>query len=173
MTKRTLILLSFLLLAVASRFIIMAGPQWANFSPMGALALFSGYFFKDKRFAIIYSLLSLWVSNLLLNNLLYSNYFKGFSWGFSGSQFFLFASLTFIGSFISKLKNNFRIILWVNFLVWAFSDEVVYSKDMSGLSACYFSAIPFFQNSLLSQLLFGTLFFGCLEWLKSRDKSLA
>lgn len=163
----------------------MAGPQWANFSPMGALALFSGYFFKDKRFAIIYSLLSLWVSNLLLNNLLYSNYFKGFSWGFSGSQFFLFASLTFIGSFISKLKNNFRTILWVNFLVsvgfflisnflvWAFSDEVVYSKDMSGLSACYFSAIPFFQNSLLSQLLFGTLFFGCLEWLKSRDKSLA
>jgi len=40
MTMRTLILLAFLLIAVLSRFAIMAGPQWANFSPMGAMALF-------------------------------------------------------------------------------------------------------------------------------------
>jgi hypothetical protein len=50
---------------------------------------------------------------------------------------------------------------------------VVYTKDFAGLSACYISAIPFYPNSLVSQLLFGAVFFGGFEWFKQRDKSLA
>jgi len=185
MTKRTLILISFLLLAVASRFLILAGPAWANFSPMGAMALFGGYYIKDKKYAILFSLLALWISNLLLNNLLYTAYFTGFSWGFSWSQFSLFAGITLIGAWFSTKKANaFNVLLLnaltsmgffiaSNFLVWAFSSEIIYTKNLAGLSACYVNAIPFYPNSFYSHLFFGLLFFGGFEWLKAKDKALA
>lgn len=185
MTKRTLILLSFLIFAIGSRFLILAGPAWANFSPMGAMALFGGYYIKDKKYAVLFSLLALWISNLLLNNLLYGAYFDGFSWGFSWSQFTLFAVITLIGAWFSSKKaspinvilvNAFTSIgffIASNFLVWAFSSEVIYTKNIAGLSACYVNAIPFYPNSLYSHLLFGILFFGGFEWMKSKDKALA
>lgn len=185
MTKRTLILLSFIFLAIAGRFLILAGPAWANFSPMGAMALFGGYYFKDKKYAVLFSLMALWISNLLLNNLLYAGYFKGFSWGFSWSQFTLFTGITLIGAWFSSKKvttlnlllvNAFTSLVFFiasNFLVWAFSSEVIYTKNIAGLSASYVNAIPFYPNSLYSQLLFGVLFFGGFEWLKSKDKALA
>lgn len=185
MTKRTLILLSFLIFAIGSRFLILAGPAWANFSPMGAMALFGGYYIKDKKYAVLFSLLALWISNLLLNNLLYGAYFDGFSWGFSWSQFTLFAVITLIGAWFSSKKASPINVLLVNaftsigffiasnFLVWAFSSEVIYTKNIAGLSACYVNAIPFYPNSLYSHLLFGILFFGGFEWMKSKDKALA
>lgn len=185
MTKRSILLLSFLLLAVISRFAIMAGPQWANFSPMGAMALFAGYYVKDKKWAVVYTLLALWTSNLLLNNLLYQAYFKGFSWGFSGSQFTLFAAITLLGAWFTNKKNTVINILSANvlasvgffllsnLLVWAFSFEVVYTKNLAGLSACYVNALPFYPNTLYSQILFGGVFFGSFELLKSRLKSVA
>lgn len=184
MTKRTFILLSFLVLAIASRFAILAGPAWANFSPMGAMALFAGYYVKDKKHAVLFSLAALWISNLLLNNLIYSSYFKGFSWGFSASQFGLFAAITLLGAWFSNKKANvFNVTLLntltsigffivSNLFVWAFSNEVVYTKDFAGISACYINAIPFYPNSLYSHLLFGAIFFGGFEWLKLRDRAL-
>lgn len=185
MTMRTLILLAFLLIAVLSRFAIMAGPQWANFSPMGAMALFAGYYFKDKKWSVIYSLLALWISNLLLNNLLYQDYYKEFSWGFSSSQFLIFYGITVIGAWFSSKKASFVNVLSLNSFtafgffitsnlwVWAFSTEVVYTKNFQGLISCFVNAIPFFPNTLFSQLFFGIVFFGAYEWLKRRVKELA
>jgi len=185
MTKRTLILLVFLLIAVLSRFAILAGPAWANFSPLGAMALFAGYYFNNKKWAVIYTLLALWISNLLLNNLIYAAYFKGFSWGFSISQFVIFYAITLFGAWFSAKKANFVNVLSVNtltafaffiisnFEVWLSSKEVVYTKDFQGLLTCYVNAIPFFPNTLFSQLFFGILFFAAYEWLKRRVKELA
>jgi len=185
MTKRTLILLLFFVVAVASRFIILAGPAWANFSPIGALALFAGYYVTDKKAAVLFTLLALWISNLILNNLFYAAYFQGFSWGISASQFGLFAAISLLGAWFSTFKANIFNVTLINtltsigffiisnLLVWAYSTEVVYTKDFAGLSACYISAIPFYPNSLVSQLLFGAVFFGGFEWFKQRDKSLA
>lgn len=185
MTKRTLILLAFLLLAVISRFAILAGPQWANFSPMGAIALFAGYYFKDKKWSVIYSLLALWISNLLLNNFLYQDYYKEFSWGFSTSQFAIFYGITVLGAWYSSKKASFINVLSLNSLtavgffvisnlwVWAFSSEVVYSKNVQGIISCFVNAIPFFPNTLFSHIIFGALFFGSFEWLKKRNEILA
>jgi hypothetical protein len=185
MTKRTYILLIFLVLAIASRFIILAGPAWANFSPMGAMALFAGYYVKDKKLAILFSLLTLWISNLLLNNIFYATYFKGFSWGLSTSQFGLFAAITLLGAWYSSKKVNTRQLILINalssvgffivsnLLVWAFSTEIVYTKDLVGLSACYVNALPFFPNTLYSQLIFGLLFFKGYEWAINRLKAIA
>ena len=185
MEKRTILILSFLVLAVVSRFAILAGPQWANFSPMGAMALFAGYYVKDVKCAVFYTLFALWVSNLLLNNLLYQAYFNGFSWGLSTSQFLLFAGVTLMGTWFRSKNTNVLNVTLLNLVasvlffvlsnleVWAFSSEVVYTKDFAGLSACYVNAIPFFPNSLYSHLLFGALFFGSFEFLKTKFRAIA
>jgi len=77
--------------------------------------------------------------------------------------------ITFIFHKISKkinLKNLFiygfagSLIFFIvsNFGVWALGsaclNDVVYAKNLNGLIECYIMAIPFFQNTLLSTLLF-------------------
>ena len=82
MTKRTLVLIGFLALAVASRLFILGGTSWVNFSPIASMALFAGIYFNQKIQAISWTILAVWLSNLLLNNLLYTEYFPSFSFGF-------------------------------------------------------------------------------------------
>ena len=80
MTKRTLVLIGFLALAVASRLFILGGTNWVNFSPIASMALFAGIYFNHKIQAISWTILAVWLSNLLLNNLLYFkiNFFLSF-----------------------------------------------------------------------------------------------
>tara|TARA_B100001109_G_scaffold249363_1_gene241215 strand:+ start:155 stop:508 length:354 start_codon:yes stop_codon:yes gene_type:complete len=44
-----------------------------------------------------------------------------------------------------------------NFGVWINSNS--YSKDIEGLIACYFNAIPFYTSSALACILFSTIFY--------------
>ena len=91
MTKKTGILIAFLIFAIVSRFIILAGPSWANFSPLAPMALFAGFYLSKRSQGVLFTLLAVWISNILLNNFLYSSYFEGFSWGFDVVHLSLFA----------------------------------------------------------------------------------
>ena len=105
MTKRTMVLLGFLILAVASRFLILLNPSWANFSPVSSMALFAGAYALNQRQAIVWSILPIWISNLILNNIIYPQYFDGFSWGFDFVHLSLFAGIALLGSRISNLGS--------------------------------------------------------------------
>ncbi|WP_395766783.1 DUF6580 family putative transport protein [Aquirufa sp.] len=185
MTKRTMVLLGFLALAVASRFLILLNPSWANFSPVSSMALFAGAYALNRSQAIIWSIVPIWISNLILNNLVYPQYFDGFSWGIDIIHLSLFALIALMGSRISNLStfmgaNVMSVIgffLLSNFAVWAgdaigygfhVGNAVVYSKDITGLLSCYAAALPFLKNAIISQFFFSAVFFGGFELVKNK-----
>ena len=183
MTKRTGILIGFLALAIASRFFILAGPAWANFSPMASMALFAGTYFSNRLQAISWTLIAVWFSNLLLNNILYTQFYPTFSLGFDGVHMAIFALISLLGSsnaqgtltptrFIgTNLVSALGFFILSNFAAWLGS-EIAYPKNVQGLLSCYAAGLPFLKNSLLSQFLFSGLFFGCFESLKARNPAL-
>jgi hypothetical protein len=189
MTKRTMVLLGFLALAIASRFLILINPSWANFSPVSSMALFAGAYALNKRQAIFWSILPIWISNLVLNNVVYPQYFDGFSWGIDVVHMGLFAGIAIIGTKISNLGSFIgtnvvsvlSFFILSNLAVWAgdaigygfnAGNAVVYAKDLTGLLSCYAAALPFLKNAIISQFLFSAVLFGGFEIVKNKVPAL-
>lgn len=180
MTKRNTTIIAFILLAIASRLLILAGPGWANFSPMASMALFVGAYLHNRKQAVAWTLLAVWGSNLILNNTLYADYFSGFSLGIDAVHMGLFALISLLGQNTTASASRFigtnvaaamGFFLISNFAVWLSSD-VAYSKDVAGLVSCFAAGIPFLKNTLASQFLFSGLFFGAFELLKKQVPAL-
>jgi len=180
MTKRNTTIIAFILLAIASRLLILAGPGWANFSPLASMALFVGAYLHNRKQAMAWTLLAVWGSNLILNNTLYDAYFPGFSLGIDAVHMGLFALISLLGPNTTASASRFigtnlaaamGVFLISNFAVWAGS-EITYTKDLSGLLTCFAAGIPFLKNTLASQFLFSGLFFGGFELLKKQVPAL-
>ena len=133
-------------------------PHPPNFTPIIAVAIISGYFFKNFNLSVLVLLGAMLISDLFI--------------GFYENIIFVYVSLiliTFIFHKISK-KINFKnlfiygfagsVIFFVisNFGVWALGSpgvqDIAYEKSLSGLIQCYILAIPFFGNTFLSTLIF-------------------
>jgi len=65
-----------ILVAALSRLL----PHPPNFTPIGGMALFGAAYFSKKHLALIIPLVALWISDLILNNVVYGAYYDGFSW---------------------------------------------------------------------------------------------
>ncbi len=171
-----------ILLAAISRFLPVAMPSLSNFSPVGAMALFGGAYFTRKSWAFAVPLFALWVSNLVLNNVFYKQYYPTFSFGFETTVFVSIAVMVAVGIVVLKKVNVTNVLLAnllgtlaffivSNFLVW--NAGTMYPHTMEGLTACFTMALPFLKNSLLSNLLFSGVMFGMYEYAKTQVKELA
>tara|TARA_E500000331_G_C16850936_1_gene537710 strand:- start:28 stop:564 length:537 start_codon:yes stop_codon:yes gene_type:complete len=136
-------------------------PHPMNFTPVIAVAIMSGYFFKNIYLSFATLLISMLIADLFI--------------GFYENMFFVYLSLLLISFSFHKLskKINFKnlfsygfagsIIFFIisNFGVWALGSPGVsnlpYDKTLSGLIECYVFAIPFFPNTFLSTLIFSYL----------------
>tara|TARA_Y100000590_G_scaffold410245_1_gene503127 strand:- start:289 stop:825 length:537 start_codon:yes stop_codon:yes gene_type:complete len=133
-------------------------PHPPNFTPIIAVAIMSGYFFKNINLSFLVLIVAMLFSDLFI--------------GFYENVFFVYASLlliTFVFYKISK-KINFKnlfiysfagsLIFFIvsNFGVWVLGspgvNNIAYAKDFNGLVECYILAIPFFGNTFLSTLIF-------------------
>lgn len=153
--KQLFFLTSIVLLGIFSRLL----PHPANFTPIGAIALFSGFYFKNKNYALL-PLITLALSDLVI-----SGYYGPVMFYVYGSFLLTF----FIGRFllrsnsssnrilISSLSTSLLFFIITNFAVWFHG--TMYSKDLTGLMTCYFAAIPFFRNTLLGDLFYNLTFF--------------
>jgi hypothetical protein len=166
-------------LVAASRLL----PHPPNFAPVGAIALFGTAYFDRKYFAFIIPLMSLWLSDLLLNNVLYAQYFDGFVFFYQGFywNYLAFVFVGILGLFILRkpkpqniligsLSASILFFLISNFGVWA--SGVMYPKNFGGLITCYAAAIPFFRNTVLGDLFYCTLMFGVFELAKYKFPAL-
>ena len=152
--KKNLFPIALILILVLARLI----PHPPNFTPVVAVAIMSGVFFKN----IYLSLATLILAMLLGDTFI----------GFYNNVLFVYLSLliiTFIFYKISK-KINFKNLLFYslassiiffvisNFGVWALGAPAInnlpYEKNLEGLIQCYTYAIPFFWNTFLSTLIF-------------------
>jgi hypothetical protein len=150
-----------------------------NFAPINSLALFSGARFR-KFYAFIIPLLTIWLSDILINKIYFSHwtfFYSGFYW-----QYGSYLLITLIGIKFIKCNKFFSIItsalcasllffLISNFGVWLTGN--FYPPTLNGLLVCYVAAMPFMQVTLVSDLFYAMLFFGVLSLVMKRKKMLA
>ena len=167
MDLRFCVISMMILLAALSRLI----PHPANFAPIGGMALFGAAYYSKRHWAFIIPIVSMWISDLILNNAVYGQYFDHFVWLYSGSLFTYgaFALIVLLGMLTLKkvripilvasaLGASVIFFIVSNFGVW-FSG-VMYPKDLNGLMACYAAGIPFFKNTLAGDLVYSAVMFG-------------
>ena len=130
-------------------------PHPYNFSPMLAVGIFSGFYFRQFFLSSFIAVSSMFLGDLYL--------------GFHDTMFFTYASLiiaVILGLFISKFKfteilfaglaSSVCFFIITNFGAWLTLE--MYEKNLAGLFQSYVLAIPFFHNTLISTLLYLVVF---------------
>ena len=152
-------------------------PHPANFTPTLAIFIFSFGFFNNKWVSAFTALSALFVSDLLINNLIYSEYFNGFVIFYSGAIWTYLAvvvasvpAIFFLKKFvlknliISSLVVSILFFVFSNFGVWV--TGFMYPKTIGGLIACYSMALPFFRNTVIATLLYASIMYGIIYLYK-------
>ena len=151
---KLIMIASMIVLAAATRFL----PSAPNFTPMIAIAIFSGAMIKNKYMAAALPLSAMLLSDILI--------------GFHSMIPAVYLSIVlaiFAGRMIKNNKNVLNIaggslisavlfFLITNFAAWLVFGN--YTKDLAGLIHAYQMGIPFFRNTLLSTGIFSTALFG-------------
>ena len=180
LTPHFLFVAATILTAGLWRIFVSAGMiTFSNFTPLGASALFGGCYFTNKRTAFIIPLVTLWLSDLVIDYLYYHQlvfFYEGWFLSYAA-----FAIAVYLGSTIKQVKPTAvllfsvagSLIHWIltNFGVWA--SGLLYPKTGLGILECYTAALPFLKNTLEIDIVFGLLFFGSFEWAKRRFPALA
>jgi hypothetical protein len=151
---RMLLALAIIALAAALR---IAPHPW-NFTPVGAMALFSGAVIRDRRLALLFPLLALFAGDIFIGlyklmPIVYASFLVSVAIGFwlrSRRSIGPIAAATFFGAV--------QFFLVTNFAVWAVG--LFYPRTGAGLVACYVAGIPFFWNTLAGDAVYAGLFFG-------------
>lgn len=131
----------------------------ANVSPIMAIAIFSGVYFSEKRYALLIPIGAMFLSDMFL----------GF-YPVSIFVYFAFGIGIFIGYLIkSKVKIQYVLVASLagslvffvisNFGSWL-TDPMYQPLTWESLMRCYTLAIPFFRNTLLGDLAYISVLFG-------------
>lgn len=179
---RFIVLLAFMVLAALIRIVFSMSASMtplATFTPLGAMALFGGAYFSDKIKAILFPLLTLWLSDIILNRYVY--YHDG-NWRFFYEGFYFtygsFALIALAGKWIIK-KVSFRniglasltavLIHWIGTSPGCFVIEgSQYAYTWTGYFTSLVAAIPYERNFLVGTLVYSGILFGGFEWLQRR-----
>ena len=149
------LLLALVMIVVAAA--LRAAPHPWNFTPVGAMALFSGAIIRDRRLAFLFPLLTLFVGDVFL--------------GFHKLTLIVYASFllsVLIGRLLkhrrtvprvagATLFGSVQFFLITNFGVWWLLNS--YPRTTAGLAACYLAGLPLFWNTLAGDALYVTVFF--------------
>lgn len=188
LNPRFTILLLFMI-AVASMRIANSAQltPWSNFSPVGAMGLFGGAYFSSKWKAFAFPLLTLLISDLIINTFVFNGRL-----GIMYSGWFIiygiFALIVFFGKTILKkvsVKNVVIAAIAAALTHWLIADFTVWlgggtdlrtmtplTKDFNGLLQCYAQGFPFMKNFLMGNLVYGAIMFGGFELTQQRFPKL-
>lgn len=178
---RTAVLLLFIIAAGALRvaFNWSSGlSPLSNFSPLGAMALFGGAYFTQRKTAMGFPMLTLLVSDLILQQTVFSAYSNGLLYSGWYWVYGAFALMAITGRWLIKKVTAASVLLaafacvlihWIvtDFGVWLGS--TLYPQTLAGFGACLVAAIPFELNFLAGTLVYGLLMFGSFEWLQRNN----
>ncbi|HOI88809.1 MAG TPA: hypothetical protein PLV51_13205 [Lentimicrobium sp.] len=167
-STRFMIVVIAISLAVLMRLV----PHWPNFTPVAAIALFSGATIHRKSLAFLIPVFAMLLSDIVL--------------GFHATMLAVYAGflITVLIGFrlrnrvkagnvvLASLSSSVIFFLITNFGAWI-SGMMPYSKDFSGLMQAYIAGIPFFNNGLLGDLFYSTVLFGAFYLVTRRYPALA
>jgi len=133
-------------------------PHLPNFTSLGAIALYSGFYLKNKKTALIIPLSIIFLTDLKLG---------AYQWQLIFFVYFSYLIIGIIGIFSKKLKWYFvaplsivgSLIFFIitNWSFWQFTS--FYPHSLNGLINTYIAGIPFLKNTLISDLLYTTSLF--------------
>jgi hypothetical protein len=151
---RTLLALALILLAAALR---IAPHPW-NFTPVGAMALFSGAALQDRRLAFFFPLLALFLGDIFIGFhklmfVVYASFLVNVAIGLWLRDHRTIARIT-----LAPLLGAIQFFIITNFAVWQFLSG--FPHTASGLIACYLAGVPFFWNTLAGDAFYVALLFG-------------
>jgi hypothetical protein len=146
-------------------------PHAPNFTPVAAIALFSGATLSRKKAFIVPLALMLASDAVIgLHNVVF------FTWG-------AFVLITLLGLGLQKrfsalktvsfaLISSLGFFIISNFGVWLMG---WYPHTLSGLLQCYIMALPFLRDFTVSTLIYSAVFFGAYELIARsvKNKKLA
>ncbi len=181
MNRKIDLRLGLLVLLVFSVALSRLLPHPPNFTPVGAMGLFGAAYFSRKYLAFLVPFAAMWISDLLLNNAvytqLYPEYYSGFSWFGNGWTYAAFGLIVLLG-FVALKKVNLPRLLGASlgasvlfFLITNFGSwlaDPLYPNNAQGLLSAYTLGLPFFWNTLAGDLFFSITLFGVFEWAQRR-----
>ncbi len=149
------------------------GQFWPNFTPIAALALFSGAMLWNHKWMFIFPIGAMLISDSIKEIMAPGT-------GFYADMVYVYGSffaILFIGTLIRNNKKPLFIIgtsllgsilffLVTNFGAWTSIPE--YSRNFSGLMQSYTMGLPFFKYTVLGDLFYNAVFFGGYFFLVSR-----
>ena len=165
----------FVIIALLFRALNVSGlPLFVfHFTPVGASLLYFGARQPRKRMWIPVAALAL--SDVLLN----MHYGQKFTADLPVTFVWYAAMILLGGVMLGKEAKPLRIgaaslvasvsfYLVSNFMVWAVWGDM-YPRTLGGLVQCYVAALPFFRNTVASDLIFSAAFFGAAYLLKQNE----
>lgn len=186
LSKQTIIFY-FILITVTVIVKVICAPQinLSGFSSVIAVALFAGIATKDKTKAFLLPLVTLFLSDVLLqvlhilNLFPYSGFYSGQIYNYALFALITLAAIGFrnykiIGIFAAALAAPTIFFLLSNLIVWKTQSLIMgYNNDISGLMQSYTFGLPFYRNSLISTLIFLPAFIMLYHWIKYQKFSLS
>jgi hypothetical protein len=185
---RFALLLLFMIVVAAMRIPNAASiTPWAHFTPIGAMGLFGGAYFNNKFKAFAFPLLTLLLSDIIINTIVFNG-----KYGIMYSGWYIiygiFALIVVLGKYLIQ-KVNFKNVLLASISAalchWLIADFTVWfgggtdlrtmaplTKDVPGLLQCYAQGFPFMKNFLMGTVVYSAIMFGAFEWMKARYTSL-
>lgn len=158
-------------------------PHPWNYSPLGAMSLFAGAYFSNRIIAFVLPLITIWISDLVINNILLKAYFPEFTLFYEGFywQYASYILIVFIGSaikgkikpvnvFTGSVSSSVLFFIITNFGTWVTLST--YPKTAAGLVTCYIAGLPYFPQTLFGDLIFSAILFGSFELLQYRFPAL-
>jgi hypothetical protein len=154
-SPRMLLIVTAILAAVFMRLL----PHWPNFTPVAAIALFSGAHISRKSLAFLIPFAAMFISDIFL--------------GFHATMIAVYAAFgitvltgIWLGSrvktgniAIASIFSSVVFFILTNFGSWL-TGMMPYSMDAAGLMQAYAAGVPFFNNGLLGDLFYNTILFG-------------
>ena len=142
-------------------------PHAPNFTPLGAMALLAGACIKDLRVSLLIPIIAMLLSDAIL--------------GFHSSMLFVYGAialivigchfwltrLSLITIGLAAIVSAITFFMVTNFGAWLTHD--MYPHTYLGLTQAYIAGIPFFTNTLSSNLLFTAVGFYATQQLSSKQ----
>ncbi len=125
----------------------------ANFSPLGSFG------FLSKNFVLFFG-------SIILFDILNSGLYNGVLW-----TYLAFLAYPILGALAKTKKQKILLIPVASMLFFLLSNFgsflTMYPQNISGLIDCYINALPFLQNTLVSDLFFTYSFIVIAEYIKN------
>lgn len=176
---RNLTLLLMILVITVFRLVVTFNSealQFANFSSLGAVALFGGAYFKDNLKAFAFPILSLLISDVVLYTTIYKQYVDILLIQ-ETYTYLAIVLMVLVGRLLLKkvtVANLLLSTLAIVFIHWIVSDfgswykNPLFTQDLAGYWNCLVKAIPFEIRFLEGTLIYGAILFGGFELLKAK-----